>query len=318
MNRVTVSIHIIPSGVDQRFLTSFHPESDGNVLSSESEIKVNRCQNGYSIIYGSNVFKKLDLALLASNIVKIFKANLPDSFLDVAMFYHYETVDDDVFDMKTAEQIFALHNLFTQIVATRRVPGLQYVITQSMKQTAEDYRYEQDEDDQEYDDDNEEDDGEEFDPEEDDFLRQIFGPGFSSYDDDDDDYEPRRKKTIKYYGTSRVMKDCRNPKQCIRRHGVLVASSKKDMERDEKIIKDFLKDFIPGNARWKRDFRHDILKRWMKMYAVSKKQLKGLEKEHRRRYRAKHTKSHKNQDQAIDFTRKLLSVPIDRWNDPNR
>lgn len=145
-------------------------------------------------------------------------------------------------------------------------------------------------------------------------------------DEDEDDYEddPKPKKRRKKrrvskpsYGESRVVKDAKNPKKSYNRHGVVVCS-KDDIKKDEKILKEFLKDFIPGDANWKKDFRSDIVKRWIKMYAVTNKQLKQLEKQHRRARLAKRNKSSIDTDRALEFTRKLFNTPIDRWNDPSK
>ena len=78
----------------------------------------------------------------------------------------------------------------------------------------------------------------------------------------------------------KILKNDKNPKRSYKRHGVIICNDKKSRKNDEAIIKEFLKDFIPGDSEWIKSFRHDILKRWMKMYSISKSDLKELEKVH--------------------------------------
>ena len=172
------------------------------------------------------------------------------------------------------------------------------------------------------------------DDEDEDFFNRIGMNHYDDYDDEDDEENPfdilednlkgynsnhrkryKNKKTNEY-PQSRVLRDAKNPKRSINRHGVIICSDKDARKRDEKIIKEFLKDFFPGDSDWKKEFRHDVLKRWMKMYCIAKKDLKELERTHRKAKNA--NRSNINTEKTLEFTRRLFNVPIDRWNDPSR
>lgn len=92
-----------------------------------------------------------------------------------------------------------------------------------------------------------------------------------------------KKTKIKVIGTSRCVRASKKPKKSYNRHGLLVVSSKKAIEKDERTVKAFLKDFIPGDEKWKKDFRKDLLKRWMRVYVISDGKLKKLEKEYQKK-----------------------------------
>jgi len=78
------------------------------------------------------------------------------------------------------------------------------------------------------------------------------------------------KKYNKTYPTSRILKSSKHPKRDVRRHGIIIQSGK-PRDRDERIIKNFLKDFIPGNSGWKKEYRRIIAKRWLNQYSITKK-----------------------------------------------
>ena len=141
------------------------------------------------------------------------------------------------------------------------------------------------------------------------------------YDDEDDDYEPsadlfnyltNQAKPRYYHSAS--WHNSNNAKKMIRRHGIIVAS-KKDIHKDERIIRDFLREFFPGNSSWKKEFRADVAKRWVQMFVVTKGQLKKLEKAARKARREKD--SGDRVSKALDFTQMLFGTK-DHWSDPNR
>ena len=129
-------------------------------------------------------------------------------------------------------------------------------------------------------------------------------------------YHTPKKKHRKEYAQSRILYDAKNAKRSYNRHGVIICSDKSSKKKDMKIIKEFLKDFFPGNSNWIKEFRHDVLCRWMKMYSISKKDLKELEKTHRKAQNAKRNSI--KTEKTLDFTRRLFNVPIDRWDDPSK
>lgn len=319
MKRNDVVIHIIESGVDMNNLISYDGNRDGKILSNSNEIKVNKKSNKYTILYTSNIFKSLNIETFGKNMIELLLKNLPNTILDVTILYHYRLEDDDEeFDTKTAEKIFMLDKYFLSM--NKRITHLSYHRTSLFLDLIDTYNvYINNE--------NEEDDNEEnMIMSENDWINKFIG-NVDDEDDEDADINDilsilagksnKSKKGSKdYYGRSKVIKNANNPKKSINRHGVVIADSKDDITRDEKIIKEFLKDFIPGNQEWKKDFRHDVLKRWVSMYCVSKKNLKKLEKNHRKQ--RMHYSRQYDSSKALDFTRRLLSVPMDHWSDPNK
>lgn len=128
----------------------------------------------------------------------------------------------------------------------------------------------------------------------------------------------RKSPTKKSYSKSRVIDAAHNPKKSYKRHGVVIYNNKKYMKHDRNIIKEFLKDFIPGNSEWKKAFRKDVLERWMKDYAVSKKRLKRLEKAYTDTQ--KPATRHIDTNKILDYTNRVLrsARSESQWNNPNK
>lgn len=130
------------------------------------------------------------------------------------------------------------------------------------------------------------------------------------------DKKKKKKKSTRLQNTSRSIKASKHPKRDFNRHGVII--SKKDaIERDRKTIKGFLKDFIPGDEKWKKEFRNDLLDRWMDMYVITSKKLKKLEK------KANEKKNNKNQlsprtKRMISEVGRRLTSPVSAWDDVNK
>lgn len=305
MNRINVTLHVIPSDVEHCELEDYDEIKHGKVLSNTNEIKVNKAAGGYSIVYDGDTLKRLNASVFVPNVVKLFQNNLPNTIVDMRIMYHYDTCDgEEVFEADVAEKIFEI-----DVCCLRREePLFRYHRSESISDASEYYK-----EINESDDDND-----------DDYLG-------GEDDDDDDDFEDpfgfldnmkgskksKGKPKFDSYGRSKVIKNAKNPKRAYRRHGLLIASDKEDLNRDEKIIKAFLKDFIPGNSEWKKDFRKDVLKRWLRMFAVSKKNIRQLEKEYRKAHSSNKSSSI-NTDKVLDFTRRAFNIQTDRWNDPSK
>lgn len=320
MNRSDVVIHIIPSGIDIRNLLTYDENRNGKIFSDSKEIRVNKNSGKYSILYTTDMLKTLNTEIFGKNMIDLFLKNLPNTILDVTIIYHYKLKDDDEeFDTKVAEVIFQLEKYFREM--NNKITHLSYHRTNlflELINTYNEYMSDIDEEDEEEDDSY------------DNWINKLIGDVENEDDEDDNDEDvgdilsllagrhnkSKNNNSRDYYGKSKVMKNATNPKRSINRHGVIVADDKEDIERDERILKEFLKDFFPGNQGWKKDFRHDVLKRWISMYCVSKKNLKKLERNHRRE-RLNYSRKY-DTEKALNFTRRMLTVPIDRWSDPNR
>lgn len=310
MNTVRVALHIIPSGIPAIKLEGYNKDYFGSVLSNVKEIKVNKVLHGYSVIYDEDTFKNLNTSIFGNSFMQIFKKNLPNTIIDAGMMYHFELENgDDMFDESTAEKIMELSGYLASISN----PVFRYRVTESVLQTVNYYKDVNEPNDEDYD--------------ENDFFN-MNGYDYDDEDDDDDPFEmlsrsldgyhkkhKNRSKSITY-DRSKVLRNANNPKRAYNRHGLLIIDDKDDLRKDEKIIKEFLKDFFPGNSSWKKEFRRDVLKRWVQMYAISKKNLKSLERDYRKSNNIR--RSNIDTDKAIEFTRRLLNVPLDRWSDPSK
>jgi len=307
MNRENLKLVVIPSGVQNSFVDDYTPELDGKVFSTMTDIKVNKVPDGYSILYYSDDIKNMDMNILSNNIIKLFLQNVPDTIIDFKIEYFYDISNYDEgyteIDLGTVNNLLTLEARFFNM--SQDPNGVfKYVKSNSMiklvNSVINHYK--------EIDDDN--------DP-----VRDYFESlGIVDTDEDDDDTDiigyKNKSKPKKSYPQSKILKESKNAKRAYNRHGVIICNDKKARKQDEKIIKEFLKDFIPGDADWKKEFRHDILKRWMKMYSISKSDLKELEKAHNKARKSKDFDT--KVEKTLEFTSRLFNRTGDHWNDPNR
>jgi hypothetical protein len=318
MKPINVYLHVVPAEESLDNLLGFNVADIGNIKSTDTRIKVNTIKNAkdsYSIIYNDDVFTKLSPALFLTNMIKIFSAHIEDPQLNLSLYYDFRTEDEILFDADATESILKLHVLCEEVMEANKVPSLNYIKSDNIDHLIEIM---------ESVDDNEDDDEEEdpynmfddLDEDDNDLYSDLLGT-YAKNIYGSDHKKKHKKKSGTYYGVSKVWRNANNPKRSINRHGILIASDKDDLEKDEKILKEFLKDFLPGKQNWKKEFRKDVLKRWMKMYAVSKKTMHRLDKEHRKSQQKK-SKSHIDTDRALYFTRRLFNVPLSSWDDPNK
>lgn len=301
MKKENVTIHVV-GGYGEN--VGFNSREWGKTKSTEDQINVIRVSDGYSIVFDDDVFVHLSLSKLASSMLTTFMTNVPDTIFNFRIMYHYDGADDTYFDVNVAKHVLDLDDMMRKIEASKKIQVFEYTRLEGIHEVYRDFRNEL-----------------EYNSDDDDDINMDDIDFDDEYSDEDDEGNwllnldrPKKKEhpSKDYYGRSRVWKNCKQAKKMINRHGVLIASDKDDLRKDEKIIKAFLKDFIPGSSRWKSDFREDVLKRWMSMYAISKKQLKRLEKAHRnRRDCSKVTK-------MVNIADRLFNVPVDRWYDPTK
>lgn len=295
MERKYVGINIInadelPAGFDTR--------SYGRHLSTTTTINSNKLDaEHYSVLYTKSEFMAIDPARFVASIINVFKQNLPDCELcfqlEIIKNRSEELGNVDLLDWMNKVSI-----LFQQVITTNRVTNVTF---DHGNEFTMDNEFLPDWEDDDYDDEEEDDDDTE-DPENP--FERIMGV-----------YQEKDKKK-EYYGRSRVFKDSKNPRKEFNRHGVVVADSKSDVEKDLKTIKEFLKDFIPGKQGWKKEIRKELAQRWIRMYTVTKKQLKSLERDARKN--ANNKRKAKTTKKALSFTKKLFTIPIDSWSDPNK
>lgn len=285
-------------------------------FSSADEVNVNEIAGQYAILYEEATLISLDHHKFVKIIDDLFTSTFPDDTFVISMVYHYlmdpEKVkeNDDYINIQNQANEDTVNYLRILEFDFSR-SSMQYIPLQDFniaKMSNDTVVRCNEEDQEEYDDESVMDSSE---------VMDLYKMMIDSYDDDDSDHKNKKHKnhSKKSYTSSRVLKSAKNGKKMYKRHGVIVIDNKKAAKIDEKIIKDFLKDFIPGGG-WKKDFREDVLKRWLTMFMISKKNLKKLEKKHR-----KSIKSGKHiidADRAIALTKRLFSTTNDIWNDPNK
>lgn len=328
MNSTNLTLCVIPSDTEMKNIVGYVPALHGKVLSSLAEIKVNKTNNGYGILYHSNDIKNMDIDILGNNIIKLFMDNIPNTNINFQLLYLFEVVDNDDnpyngSDISVINSLLKMEQKFCKFNGDGNIPFTYFrseIMNHIINSIIDDYRNMEDEDD---------------DCDDVTGLSQYFksfgiSPIEDDYDDDDDEdsldfldshlrgtsKSNSKHKRHKSYPESKIFRDAKNPKRAYHRHGVIICTDKEAKRRDKKILKEFLEEFFPGDSEWKKDFRREVLKRWMKMYCVTKKDLKAFEKTHRKAVNAK--RNNARTEKTLEYARRVFNVPIDRWNDPNR
>lgn len=310
MERINLTIHVIPDQIPIADLDDVTSQELGSNLSTVSTVNVSKVPNGYSIVYMDSVFEKLNPLSTIDYIIKLFMSKLPGKQILVSLEYHFCLKDGaEIFNGYAGEVLIDMDDILIEI--GNNTSAVVYERSDTVDDTIDYLDSESDDEDED------EDDGDDdnFNPM--DFDPNDIGGLINLIANEGSRSKKKKKKKSKDYGESEVLHETKNAKRCYNRHGVMVCSDKDALKHDQKMIKEFLKDFIPGNAGWKKDFRRDLQKRWMQMYVISKKQLKHLQKKH---VKSKGKKRRGiDTDKALDFTRRVFNVPANSaWNDPNR
>jgi len=269
-------------------------------LSVATKLRFVKATDGYNIVFHESEWNQANTDILFDTALNTLTANKAG-----------ETFVFDVFVSKDISSDVTLSNVYALMVYILKTHQAKPVVTVPetfVEKLSKLQAYLKSDEDDEETDDWFNDLGSE-DSDEDDDKFDIFGDLL----DDDEPAKKRKKKS--YYGTSRVWKESDHIKRSINRHGVVIAS-KDDIKRDEKIIKEFLKEFIPGKEGWKKSFRQELLKRWMNVYVISKKRLKGYESEMKNKKSRK--SNNKNLNTAIGLASKLLKPRDTSWFDPSK
>ena len=331
---VDVSLHIIESEADITSLTTFTYGSSavGKEFSNMNGITVNSTDNGYSILYESAVFNKINMNAFAKSAVELLMSRLVNCQIQFSMFYHFRVSEDDndvtYFDGETATNMVVLHDIFVHPDENDQILSnvgkrFKYQISQSVIDVCNIYialyreAMEEVKTPQVIDSDTKELKLEIGNEDATSFFDQFI------YDDDDDDKKTSKKKSKgdkrKEYPESKVMRTVKSPKKAYKRHGVLVCKDKGAIKKDEKTVKDFIKDFIPGSADWKKKFRRDLLDRWMKDYVISTKGLKKAEKKYKEELKSSKRRSYQSKvSRGLEVASRMMTVPMDQWYDSRR
>lgn len=321
MKREKLTIYIVPSDCQLETLEGYVPEHVGGAISSKKELVVNKVDDGYSLVFLDKDIIGMRINLINS-INKLFLANLPGVALDIYICYLYEPAGDKDyfwFNPTVASEVICLDNLFASMTDPN-FSGYRYIRSISVIDVINDYQQwqagslsaddEEDEDDEDDDDDN---DGSDTSYGETDTMLSLLNEAIKGSSADKG--KPKSKKGR--YASSKALRSAKNPKRAYRRHGVIIVKDKSVIKSDIKIIKGFLKDFIPGNAGWKKNLRNELAERWVHVYAITSKELKRLEKKHRKMRKSTSRPSIDTQ-RTLDLTRKIFNVPVDNWSNPNK
>lgn len=125
-----------------------------------------------------------------------------------------------------------------------------------------------------------------------------YGLEFDDYDDEENDI-------LDTLYESKVWRKNHNSK-IFKKHGILIGK-KKDIKKDKKEIKEFLKHYFPGNKKRHKKFRKYVIKRWLKSSMMTKKKFKKIEDIMRNKFK-------KNKSEKKSKVNKLLPA----WYDPNK
>lgn len=328
MKQVNLRIVVLPCTVQRSDIIGADESFVGKNFSTTEKLIFNKVdEETYSLLYTDDVFGRIEMASLHQTLKHTLKMKLPDTLVLISSFYLCKTAFGNEgfhFSDRTGMKLITLANLFME----EDDQYLVYLLSDSIRWTRSillehandqvpipEFRN-QDYEESEYDDSDYEDDGEE-DEEEDeelvDFYRNIGKSPLT--------YGSKKKKSKKkgHYSQSKVVAHAKHPKKEFDRHGVVIWRDRDDRDRDEKMIKSFLKDFIPGNARWKREFRNDLLDRWMEAFTIKKKKLQRLEKKMQKSKKRKKRKVSPGAAMAMNLSNQIMrATTTDPWNNPNK
>ena len=291
MNTVGLKIHVIPSNRNLSATPGFDPSIDGSNFSQKDQININKVIDGYSVIFLDTVFKYLDIKLFIGNLIKLLTTNLPDTIFDISIHYHYITSNCsyDYYDNDTARKIYELHETMMMLINSNQMKCLEYSESDTLNKMFDDLNNIQEDETEDSNTEIHNHSHIDINPAQEAAIKHLLeqcgmAEDSENTDDIDDDKDERKVKYHKkYYGKSRVFSNIKHPKQVIKKHNLLVTKSNSDIKDDIKILKSFLKDFIPGNSKWKKRFRDELLQRWMATYVISKKNMKKFMKSYNKK-----------------------------------
>lgn len=248
-------------------------------FSTPEKVFINKTDDFYHINYRFNDYLQLDLVKLAKILTNMFSKNMPGVTFDLMV----------ICEIDKLRRISELQRAF--LANSNNIAVVNPSFKLSDIDPDDDFDSDDTDDDDDVDyidpddlDDDDDDDDEDVDDTVD-TIHKILGMG-GDMDSGSPfgDYKDHHKKNKdgghkKSYSSSRILKGAKHPKRDIKRHGIIIESGK-PRDRDEEIIKSFLRDFIPGDSNWIKSYRKTVLKRWLNQYSITKKAAKKLTKRH--------------------------------------
>ena len=160
-------------------------------------------------------------------------------------------------------------------------------------------------------DDEEDIDLEDIDDEEEEDDNEIIDEGITSIEDflrSTGIEKASKKKKNKRKKSSNILSKAKKKKKSIKKMNLIIVKKKKYIKRDKYILKKVIKEFFPGEGKFMKKFRKVILKRWIKMYSISKSTLKKLNKRKKKKSMS---------DIPDSIIRTFKNSTNDIWNNPN-
>lgn len=212
-------------------------------LSSASMMKVNKVHgltsDTYSILYTLEEFKKLQPMTIFRHIMKVIEG----SFADEEITFSFLALNLGETDSDTDDRIFALDEFFSSF----ELPNVEYETSSTLiEHLGEKYYYTEDE-------------------------NENIVTKLSKAD-------KKKKKKKKKKQLSKFSKLVDDGKKSIKAHNIIVSNKGKDFRHDVKILKNFLKDFIPQKTKWAKRYRNELLSRWMGVFVITPKMAKKIKK----------------------------------------
>jgi hypothetical protein len=320
MPTTDIRLVVVPAETELSTLRDYEPHQVGNKFSDQTTLNIQKVQNGYAILYTDHEFCALDTDIFAKNLISIAQRRFPNTEIAFASFYQFREIGTDrvdKFSIQTAQSILDLDEYLKSHKASNFTYHTSYsigliesILAAIAEREKEDSDEEEDDDESEYDD----------------FKQPFLDMMQDSHDDEDDvswlvgkvpygEKKSKRRKSKQDVSKSAILRHADNGKKNYKRHGVIVIEDKDDLKKDRDTIKEFLKEFIPGDAEWKKDLRRDLLDRWLDDYAITKKRLKKVEKEYRK---ARSGKKSDSIDRVLTMSQQMVRSQYNHWNDPTK
>ena len=295
-------------------ISSGNPSLVGLHCSSRDDIIVNSTTDGYVVLYTEEIFEEIHPSIFSESLINLLKANIPGGTLTLIEIMYQPTEElscDCAIAVMKFDEIMIDH--IDNDIRYRTSPSVQFL------------KDHWDEDEEDFDfSDIDEDDEDIYDV--DDYESYIRDDYYEDDDDDDeyddDDFEfsdylprPKKYKQNKSYGRSAFTHE-KSAKRSIKRHNIIITNDKTLIKREARAIKEFIKDRYPGGGVWK-DFRAELLDRWMTLLLMTKKTAKKHQKEYDK-YHNKKSYSRKKDTQGRILTMAEKMFAYDPWNDSNR